>query len=98
MQRNLKFTLAASVLALSQAIEVTQSTIDEDIPGDTECEREANRQIFAYRSQCETLEGLDNDGVQDCMNECEAWDADCAMACEMRMTRYQRAFCFRSAI
>ena len=82
MQRNIKFTLAASVLALSQAVQVNQETIDDDIPGDTECERNANRDIFAYRSQCEAIEGLDNDGVRDCMDRCLASDTDCVMGCE----------------
>ena len=35
MQRNIKFALAASLLALSQAIEVTQETIDGDVPVET---------------------------------------------------------------
>ena len=83
MQRNIKFALAVSVLALSQAAQLaTDEEINDDVPENTPCERRANRDFRAYSAQCEAIEGLDEDGVWECMSQCQANDSGCAMACE----------------
>ena len=85
MQRNIKFTLSASALALSHAIQVTAEQIDYFVQTYSECEEQTNSAIRAYHDMCDEMEGLDKTGVEECMDICLANEAGCAMECEQQM-------------
>ena len=85
MQRNIKFTLFASALALSHAIPLTAEQRNYDVQIDSECEEQTNSAIRAYHEMCDEMEGLDKLGVEECMDICLANEAGCAMECEQQM-------------